>query len=101
MQDTLVQFLGGEDLLGRDRLPTPIFLGFPCGSACKESSWNAGDLASILGKISWRRERLPTAVFWPGEFHGPYIVQEVAKSPLNAMGLEKPNSYLKVKCMKL
>ena len=23
-------------------------------------------------KISWRRERLPTPVFWPGEFHGPY-----------------------------
>ena len=23
-------------------------------------------------KISWRRERLPTPVFWPGEFHGQY-----------------------------
>ena len=23
-------------------------------------------------KISWRRERLPTPVFWPGEFHGLY-----------------------------
>jgi len=22
------------------------------------------------GKIPWRRERLPTPVFWPGEFHG-------------------------------
>ena len=22
------------------------------------------------GKILWRRERLPTPVFWPGEFHG-------------------------------
>ena len=21
-------------------------------------------------KIPWRRERLPTPVFWPGEFHG-------------------------------
>ena len=21
-------------------------------------------------KIPWRKERLPTAVFWPGEFHG-------------------------------
>ena len=26
-----------------------------------------------VGKISWRRERLPTPVFWPGEFHGMYI----------------------------
>ena len=23
-----------------------------------------------IGKIPWRRERLPTPVFWPGEFHG-------------------------------
>ena len=22
-----------------------------------------------VGKIPWRRERLPTPVFWPGEFH--------------------------------
>ena len=25
-----------------------------------------------VGKISWRRESLPTLVFWPGEFHGLY-----------------------------
>ena len=25
-----------------------------------------------LGKIPWRREGLPTPVFWPGEFHGLY-----------------------------
>ena len=25
-----------------------------------------------VGKILWRRERLPTPVFWPGEFHGLY-----------------------------
>ena len=23
-----------------------------------------------VGKIPWRREWLPTSVFWPGEFHG-------------------------------
>ena len=23
-----------------------------------------------VGKIPWRRERLPTPVFWPGEVHG-------------------------------
>ena len=23
-----------------------------------------------VGKMPWRRERLPTPVFWPGEFHG-------------------------------
>ena len=26
-------------------------------------------------KIPWRRERLPTPVFWPGEFHGQYSPQ--------------------------
>ena len=29
----------------------------------------------------WRREWLPTPVFWPGKFHGLYIVRGVAKSP--------------------
>ena len=33
----------------RDRLPTPVFLGFPCGSAGKEFSCNVGDLGSIPG----------------------------------------------------
>ena len=32
----------------RDRLPTPVFLGFPSGSAGKETACNAGDLG--LGK---------------------------------------------------
>ena len=25
-----------------------------------------------VGKIPWRRERLPTPVFWPGDFQGLY-----------------------------
>jgi len=33
----------------RDRLPTPVFLGFPCGSVGKESTYNVGDLGSIPG----------------------------------------------------
>ena len=32
-----------------DRLPTLVLLGFPCGSAGKESVYNAGDLCSIPG----------------------------------------------------
>ena len=49
-----------------------MFLGFPGGSAGKESACNAGDLGSIpgLGRFPWRTERLPTPVFWLGEFHG-------------------------------
>ena len=33
----------------RDRLLTPVFLGFCCGSAGKESACNVGDLGSIPG----------------------------------------------------
>ena len=44
--------------------PTPVFLGFPCGLAGKESTCNAGDpcLVSGLGRTK-RRDRLPTLVF--------------------------------------
>ena len=49
MQETLVQFLGLEDHWRKDRLPTPVFLGFPYGSAGKESTCNVGDLGSIPG----------------------------------------------------
>ena len=33
----------------RGRLPTPVFLDFPCGSAGKESTCNEGYLGSIPG----------------------------------------------------
>ena len=33
----------------RERLPTPVFLGFPYDSADKESACNVGDLGLILG----------------------------------------------------
>ena len=41
--------LVGKICWRRDRLPTPIFLGFPCGSAGKESACNVGDLGFIPG----------------------------------------------------
>ena len=54
-------------------------------SAGKETACNVGHLGSIpglgrwrpgfdpwVGTIPWRRECLPTPVFWPGEFHGLY-----------------------------
>ena len=45
MQETLVWFLGQK----RDRLLTPVLLGFPCGPAGKESACSAGDLGSVPG----------------------------------------------------
>ena len=47
MQEILVQFLGGEDHWRSGKLPTPIFLGFLCGSAGKETAFNVGDLGLI------------------------------------------------------
>ena len=35
-----------------------------------ESTYNAGDLGLIPGKIPWRREWQPTSVSLPGEVHG-------------------------------
>ena len=39
----------GKIPLRRERIPTPVFLGFPCGSAGKESACNARDLDLIPG----------------------------------------------------
>ena len=52
----------------------PCFLGFPGGSAGKESTCNGGDLGSNpgLGRSPGEGKRLPTPVLWPGEFHGLY-----------------------------
>ena len=49
MQETLVQLLVRETPWKRDRLPTPVFLGFPGGSAGKESVCNAEDLGLTPG----------------------------------------------------
>ena len=71
MQEAPVQFLGRVDPLERDRLLTPVFLGFPGGSAeriylqCRRPGFDPW-----VGKIPWRRKWLPTPVFWPGEFDG-------------------------------
>ena len=55
-------------------LLTATILGFPCGSAGKESACNGGrpGFNPWVGKTHWRRERLPTPVLWHGEFHGLY-----------------------------
>ena len=49
MPETLFQFLGQKDPLQKGQATTPVFLGFPCGSAGKESAHNVGDLGSIPG----------------------------------------------------
>ena len=63
---------GGEICWRKDRQPTPVFLGFPCGSAGEESACKVGDRGAIPGSGIFPGEGwvLPTPVFWPGEFHG-------------------------------
>ena len=49
MWETWVQSLGWEDPLEKGTATHTSILGFPGGSAGKESACNAGDLGSILG----------------------------------------------------
>ena len=50
----------------RDRLPTPVFLGFPGGSAGKESACNARDLGTIprLGRPPGEGKGYPLQYSW-------------------------------------
>ena len=58
----------------RDRVPTPVFLDFPWGSAGKESTCNAGDLDLIpgLGRSPGEGKGYPLQLSWPREFYGLY-----------------------------
>ena len=74
MQKTLVQFLGWEDLLEKEKATHSSILGLPLWL-----SWWRICLQSVkpgfnpwVGKIPWRSERLPIPVFCPGEFYGLY-----------------------------
>ena len=81
MQETPVRFLGWEVHWRMDRLPTPVFLGFPCGSAGKESACYAGDLSLIseLGKSPGEGKGYPLQ--YSGlENSKDCMVHEVAKS---------------------
>ena len=49
MQETWFDSWVGKICGRRNRLPTPVFLGFPGTSASKESTCNVGDLGSIPG----------------------------------------------------
>ena len=49
MQETRFNSWVGKICWRKGRLPTPVFLGFPCGSAGEESAYNVGDLGFIPG----------------------------------------------------
>ena len=73
MQETLVQFLSQEDPWRRNRVPTPVFLGFPGGSDDKKSACSAGGLGSIpgLGRFPGGGHGNPLQYFSLENPHGP------------------------------
>ena len=50
--------------------PHKVLKGFPQLVKNLPARWEPW--VPWVEKIPWRRERLPTPVFWPGEFHGLY-----------------------------
>ena len=66
MQETPVQFLVKKFPWRRDRLPTPVFLGFPNGLDDKESTCNVGDLGSIprVGRSPGQEIGYPLQYSW-------------------------------------
>ena len=58
-------------------LPTPVFLGFPCGSIGKESTCNAGDLGLIPGleKSPGGGHGIPLQYSWAS------LVAQMVKNP--------------------
>ena len=60
----------------RDRLPTPVFMGFPGGSDGKESAFNVGDLGSVPG---WGRS--------PGGGHSNPLQYSCLENPHGQKGL--------------
>ena len=74
MQEIPVRFLGWEDPLEKGQATHSSILGLPWWFSwsriclqCRRPGFDPW-----VGKIPWRRERLPTPVFWPRESHGLY-----------------------------
>ena len=63
----------------RDRLPTLVFLGFPCGSAGKESTCNVGDWLQSLGWEDPLEKGKATYSILAWKIPWTCIVDEVAK----------------------
>jgi len=74
MLETPVQFLGQEDLPEKREATHSSVLGVPWWLSWSRIHLQCGrpGFDPWVGKIPWRRERLPTPVLWPGEFHGLY-----------------------------
>ena len=83
MQETQVQFMVRKIPWRRDWLSTPVFLGFSCNLAGKESSCNAGDLGLIpaLGRS-------------PGEGNGYSLQHSGLENSMIVHGVAKSRTLL-------
>ena len=74
IRENLVQFLGWEDPLEKGYSTHSSILGLPWWLSWSRIRLQCGipGFNPWVGKIPWRREQLPTPVFWPGEVHGLY-----------------------------
>ena len=85
MQETQFDSWVGKIHWRRDRLPIPVFLGFPGGLDGKESACNARDLGSMprLGKS-------------PGEGKGYILLYSDLENPMNFIdhGVAKSQTQL-------
>ena len=78
----------------RDRLPTPVLLGFPCGSAGKESACNTGDLGSIPGLGRFPGEGKGYPLQYSGlENSMDCIVHGVTKSRTRLSDFQHPGNW--------
>ena len=55
---------------------------------------------SKVGKIPWRRERVPTPVFWPGEFYGQSMgLQRVGHDWVTSISFQLYLRHFNQKCI--
>ena len=99
MQETLVWSLGSEDSPGEG-------IGYPLQyswaslvAQLVKNCWQYGrpGFDPWVGKTPWRRERLPTPVFWHGEFHGlysPWGCKESDKTDFHLITKESSKEFL-------
>ena len=86
MQETLARFLGRDNPpWRRDRLSIPVFLGFPCGSAGKESARNADSIPELNSIKFSSMGSIPGVGRSPGGGKG---------YPLQYSGLENSMDYI-------
>ena len=84
----------------RDRLPTPVFWGFSCGSDGKESTCSAEDLGSIagLGRSPGEGKRYPYPLQYSGlENSMDCILHGVTKSQTRLSSLHTTSNQVNCK----